>query len=76
MPIAIETRTANTQHYEVPDEFYRAVLGPRLKYSSGYWPNANTTMAESEIAMLELYCERAGLTDGMRIVDLGCGWGR
>jgi cyclopropane-fatty-acyl-phospholipid synthase len=70
LPIAIATTKANEQHYEVPDEFYQLVLGPRLKYSSGYWPSPTTTLPESEIAMLELYCERAGLADGMNIIDL------
>jgi cyclopropane-fatty-acyl-phospholipid synthase len=75
MPIAVAQKEANDQHYEVPDEFYRLVLGPRLKYSSGYFPDTTTTLAESEIAMLELYCERAEICDGMNLVDLGCGWG-
>ena len=47
------------------------VLGPYLKYSSGYWPKPETTLEESEVIMLEMYCERAGLQDGMRIIDLG-----
>ena len=38
-PIAIETASANAQHYEVPAEFFRLALGRRLKYSSGYWPD-------------------------------------
>jgi hypothetical protein len=37
-PIAIKTAAANEQHYEVPTEFFKLVLGPRMKYSSGYWP--------------------------------------
>lgn len=74
-PIAINMADANEQHYQVPTEFYLQVLGPRLKYSSGYWPTANTTFAESEEAMLELTCERAGLKDGQKILELGCGWG-
>ena len=60
LPIAINQTDANSQHYEVPDEFYRLVLGPYLKYSSGYWPRLKTTLAESEIYMLEMYCQRAG----------------
>ena len=76
MGIAIEQTKANEQHYEIPDEFYQLVLGPYLKYSSGYWPNTSTTLAESEVNMLEMYCQRAELTDGMKIIDLGCGWGR
>jgi cyclopropane-fatty-acyl-phospholipid synthase len=77
LPIAIQQQKANDQHYEVPDAFYQLVLGPYMKYSSGYWP-ANKpycTLAESEIHMLEMYCERAELRDGMTVVDLGCGWG-
>lgn len=75
MPIAIATDKANEQHYEVPDEFYQTVLGPRLKYSSCYYPTPETTLAEAEIHMLDMYCERAGIEDGMSLVDLGCGWG-
>jgi cyclopropane-fatty-acyl-phospholipid synthase len=75
MPVAINTDEANDQHYEVPSEFYTMCLGPRKKYSSGLWPSKNTTFEESEVAMLDLYCERAQLKDGMHIVDLGCGWG-
>jgi len=53
-PIAIKTAAANEQHYEVPTEFFQLCLGPRLKYSSGYWPREDTTFAESEEAMLAL----------------------
>jgi len=74
-PIAINTSDANEQHYQVPTEFYLNVLGPRLKYSSGYWSGENTTFQESEEAMLELTCRRAGLKDGQKILELGCGWG-
>jgi len=75
MPIAINTSEANEQHYEVPAAFYDLSLGPRKKYSSGLWLTKDTTFEESEVAMLELYCERAELEDGMKVVDLGCGWG-
>src|SRR4051794_32797043 len=37
-PIAIQTKAANQQHYEVPSEFFQHILGPHLKYSSGCWP--------------------------------------
>lgn len=75
LPIAVQQNMANEQHYEVPDAFYQLVLGPHLKYSSGYWPSAETTLEQSEAAMLEMYCERAQLEDGMSLIDLGCGWG-
>jgi cyclopropane-fatty-acyl-phospholipid synthase len=75
MPVAIETQAANEQHYEVPAKFYDLCLGPRKKYSSGLWPSPTTTFEESEVAMLDKYCELASVKDGMSIVDLGCGWG-
>lgn len=74
-PIAINTRDANEQHYEVPTEFYRLVLGPRLKYSSGYWPHEKATFEESEVEMLKLYSDRAQLQNGQKMLELGCGWG-
>ena len=74
-PIAIATADANTQHYEVPAAFFETVLGPHLKYSSGYWPAGVSTIEQSEDAMLALTCERARLADGQRILELGCGWG-
>ena len=74
-PIAIETRAANEQHYEVPTSFYQYALGQRLKYSSGYWSEGVTTLDEAEERMLALSCERAELRDGQRVLELGCGWG-
>lgn len=73
--IAVATDEANTQHYEVPPEFFEAVLGERLKYSCGFWPERETTLDESEQAMLALSCDRARLVDGQQILELGCGWG-
>lgn len=74
-PVARATATANEQHYEVPTEFFRLVLGPRLKYSSCWWPAGVETLAAAEEAMLALTCERAQVKDGMTLLDLGCGWG-
>lgn len=73
-PVAVNTADANEQHYEVPTEFYRLVLGRHLKYSSGFWKDGDT-LDSSEARMLELYCERAKLQDGQVLMDLGCGWG-
>jgi cyclopropane-fatty-acyl-phospholipid synthase len=74
-PVAVATRDANRQHYELPAEFFAAVLGPALKYSSCLWPDGVRTLAEAEERMLELTCGRAGIENGMEILDLGCGWG-
>lgn len=72
-PIAIETATANTQHYEVGTAVLQACLGPRMKYSSCLYPTGAETLGQAEIEMLETYVEKAELIDGMRILDLGCG---
>ncbi len=74
-PIAIETDAANEQHYEVPAEFFHLHLGPAKKYSCALYPTGSETLAQAEEAMLSLYAERAGLADGQRILELGCGWG-
>jgi len=74
-PIALETDTANQQHYELPPEFFEIALGPFLKYSSGYWPEDVKTLEGAEQRMLELTCERADLADGQDVLELGCGWG-
>lgn len=74
-PIAVNTRDANEQHYELPPAFFEHVLGSNLKYSCAWYPNARATLDEAEEAMLTLSCERAGIEDGMRVLDLGCGWG-
>ncbi len=74
-PIAVDTDAANEQHYELPAAFFDAILGPRRKYSSAYWPPGVESLGAAEDAMLELYARRAGLLDGQRILELGCGWG-
>ncbi len=74
-PIAIDTTAANSQHYEVPAEFFHIHLGPRLKYSCALYPTGNETLAQAEELMLQTYAERAQLQDGQRMLDLGCGWG-
>lgn len=70
-PIAVETATANKQHYEVGTGVYAETLGPRMKYSSCLYPKGSETLGEAEVAMLRTYIERGGLEDGMRILDLG-----
>jgi cyclopropane-fatty-acyl-phospholipid synthase len=74
-PVAIATREANEQHYELPSAFFGLVLGRHLKYSSCYFKPGVTALDEAEAEMLRLTCERAGLVDGEQILELGCGWG-
>jgi cyclopropane-fatty-acyl-phospholipid synthase len=74
-PVAVATADANEQHYELPSEFFATVLGPYLKYSSCFWSEDARSLADAEERMLEMTCRRAGVEDGMDILDLGCGWG-
>lgn len=74
-PIAPVPEKANEQHYEVPAEFYALVLGSRRKYSSCYWPEGVSSLDAAEDASLRASCSHADLEDGMRVLDLGCGWG-
>jgi cyclopropane-fatty-acyl-phospholipid synthase len=74
-PVAVEPDKPNEQHYEVPAAFFQHVLGKRMKYSSCYWPSGVSSLDAAEDAMLALTAERAELSDGMDVLDLGCGWG-
>ncbi len=74
-PIALLTEVANEQHYEVPAAFFAEVMGYHLKYSCGYWPSGVTTLTASEDAALQVTVARAGIENGMQVLDLGCGWG-
>jgi cyclopropane-fatty-acyl-phospholipid synthase len=74
-PVAIATREANEQHYELPTRFFELVLGRHLKYSSAYFNPGVTSLDQAESDMLALTCRRAALRDGEDVLELGCGWG-
>jgi cyclopropane-fatty-acyl-phospholipid synthase len=74
-PVALAPERANAQHYELPPAFFERVLGRQLKYSCAWWPAGVEDLDAAEERMLALTCERAGIRDGMRVLDLGCGWG-
>lgn len=61
-------------HYDLGNEFYAAMLDPRMTYTCGYWENASS-LAEAQEAKLDLICRKIGLQPGMRVLDIGCGWG-
>jgi len=73
--IAIETDKANQQHYELPPGFFEKVLGPHLKYSCCLWEDDVVNLEQAEQAALKQICQRAQISDGMDILELGCGWG-
>ena len=70
-PIAIETESANQQHYEVGTGVLKACLGPRMKYSCCLYPQGKETLGQAEISMLQTYVQKADLQDGQTILDLG-----
>ena len=74
-PVAIETDSANRQHYELPAEFFETILGRHMKYSCCFWKKDVSTLTEAEEAALNQVLVRAQIEDGMEIMDLGCGWG-
>jgi cyclopropane-fatty-acyl-phospholipid synthase len=74
-PIALVPHLANEQHYEVPAAFFSEVLGANRKYSCCYWPTGVDDLETAEESSLRVTVERAGIEDGMNILDLGCGWG-
>ncbi len=74
-PIAVHTQDANEQHYEVPQDFFRLVLGPHRKYSCCYYGGPAVSLADAEKRALWLTAEHAQLEDGQDILELGCGWG-
>ena len=74
-PIALATDAANAQHYELPPALFQHMLGPRLKYSCGYFESPDATLAEGELAALAQTVAHADLADGQDILEWGCGWG-
>lgn len=70
-PIAIETDSANQQHYEVGTGVLQSCLGPRMKYSCCLYPQGEETLGQAEVLMLQTYVQKADLRDGQSILDLG-----
>ncbi len=61
-------------HYDIGNDLYVRMLDKRMIYSCGYWSEANDLDSAQE-AKLDLICRKLGLEQGMRLLDIGCGWG-
>ncbi|WP_166349180.1 SAM-dependent methyltransferase [Phytoactinopolyspora limicola] len=71
-------RAAISHHYDVGNDFYELVLGPSLTYSCAYWARPDqpeATLEDAQWDKHELICRKLGLEPGMRLLDIGCGWG-
>jgi cyclopropane-fatty-acyl-phospholipid synthase len=66
---------AVTHHYDVSNRFYRMVLGPSMTYSCAVFRDGGATLEEAQATKHELICCKLGLQPGMRLLDVGCGWG-
>jgi len=68
-------RAAISHHYDVSNEFYRLVLGPSMTYSCAVFRSPDEPLADAQRNKYELISRKLGLEPGMRLLDVGCGWG-
>jgi cyclopropane-fatty-acyl-phospholipid synthase len=66
--------TVARRHYDLGNDFYRAMLGRSMQYTCAYWQDA-AELDEAQEAKLDLVCRKVGLRPGMNVLELGCGWG-
>ncbi len=68
-------RAAVSHHYDVGNDFYRLLLGESMVYSCAYWQTTAVSLTQAQIAKCDLVARKLGLVPGMRLLDVGCGWG-
>lgn len=68
-------RSAIAHHYDTGNDFYALLLDPRMTYSCGYYTSEDQPLASAQEDKLDRICRKLGLTEGMRMLDVGCGWG-
>jgi cyclopropane-fatty-acyl-phospholipid synthase len=64
-----------SHHYDVSNRFYELVLGPSMAYTCAVFPTEDATLEEAQAEKFDLVCRKLGLRPGMRLLDVGCGWG-
>jgi cyclopropane-fatty-acyl-phospholipid synthase len=68
-------RAAIAHHYDLSNEFYGLILDQSMAYSSAYYTSPELSIGQAQQAKLDLICRKLGLQRGMRLLDVGCGWG-
>jgi cyclopropane fatty-acyl-phospholipid synthase-like methyltransferase/DUF1365 family protein len=68
-------RAAIAHHYDLSNEFYELLLDETMAYSSAYYSSPDQSLSDAQRAKLDLICTKLGLRPGMRLLDVGCGWG-
>jgi len=63
------------RHYDVSNRFYELVLGPTMAYTCAVYPRLDASLEEAQTEKVDLVCRKLGLRPGMRLLDVGCGWG-
>ncbi len=66
---------AIAHHYDVSNRFYEMVLGPTMAYTCAVYPSEDATLEEAQEEKFDLVCRKLALEPGMRLLDVGCGWG-
>jgi len=68
------SKTVSKFHYNIGNDLYKLMLDKRMTYTCAYWEDANT-LDEAQERKLDLICQKLYLKPGMRVLDIGCGWG-
>ncbi|MCW2498090.1 DUF1365 family protein [Jatrophihabitans sp.] len=71
----LRDRKAISHHYDLSNDFYQLLLDPNMAYSSAYYEYPGQSLVEAQDAKLDLICRKLDLKPGMRLLDIGCGWG-
>ena len=68
-------KSAIQHHYDVSNTFYSRILGPTMVYSCAIFATEETTLEAAQIEKVDLICRKLDLKPGMKLLDVGCGWG-